>query len=117
MLIAAIMTLALFVGLTLVALFVKVNYFILFSILMSVAVSMMMFGIFCWIAWSPVLFNLYCALGVIACSIYIIIDTQIIVGGSHSIQLSTDDWAVGALILYMDIIRMFLYILMLLGKK
>ncbi len=40
-----------------------------------------------------------------------------IIGGKHRFQLSCDDYVVGALLLYMDIIQLFMYLLMLLGKK
>ncbi len=78
---------------------------------------MCFFGIFCWIAWLPVLVNLYCALGVIVFSIYIVIDTKLIIGGNRRFQLSTDDYVVGALLLYIDIIELFMYLLLLLAKK
>lgn len=48
--------------------------------------------------------------------IYLIIDTQMILGGK-TIELSIDDYALAAMLLYIDIIQIFLYILQLLGKK
>lgn len=49
-------------------------------------------------------------------SIYIIIDTQRMLGGKHQ-SLSLDDYILGAVILYVDIISLFLKILQILGKK
>jgi len=43
-----------------------------------------------------------------------VIDTQLIIGGKR-LQLSMDEYVVGALLLYIDIIQIFLYILMILG--
>ena len=75
-----------------------------------------MLGIFSLFVWSPFLNNLYCALGVIVFGIYLVIDTQLIVGGRR-LELSMDDYVAGALILYLDIIQIFLYLLQLLSKK
>jgi len=44
-------------------------------------------------------------------SVYLIYDTQIIVGGRHQFQLSLDDYIIGAFVLYVDIIILFLRIL------
>lgn len=49
-------------------------------------------------------------------SVYLLVDTQLILGGRHR-QLSLDDHILGAIILYVDIISLFLKILQLLGKK
>lgn len=75
-----------------------------------------MLGIFSLFVWSPFLNNLYCALGVIVFGIYLVIDTQLIVGGRR-LELSMDDYVAGALILYLDVIQIFLYLLQLLSKK
>jgi FtsH-binding integral membrane protein len=56
-------------------------------------------------------------LGAILAGILLIIDTQMIVGGERSFQISMDDYVLGALVLYVDIIRLFLYILRAMGKK
>lgn len=65
---------------------------------------------------SPFITNLYCCIGVMLFGIYLIIDTQMILGGK-TIELSIDDYALAAMLLYIDIIQIFLYILQLLGKK
>ena len=46
---------------------------------------------------------------------YLIYDTQLIVGGDRSYQLSLDDYIIGAIIIYIDIIVLFLRILQLLS--
>lgn len=57
-------------------------------------------------------------LGAILFSFYIVYDTQMIVGGTHSkYQYSVDDYAFGALSLYLDIINLFMYILALFGER
>ena len=49
--------------------------------------------------------------------IFLVIDTQMIVGGTHQIQMSPEEYVFAAINLYMDIINMFLYILMILGRE
>lgn len=55
-------------------------------------------------------------IGICIASLYIICDIQMIVGG-RSHELSIDEYVFAAMILYVDIIRMFIYVLQLLGKK
>lgn len=55
--------------------------------------------------------------GVLLFSFYIVYDTQLIVGGSHQVQFSVDDYVFAALNLYMDIINLFIYILGLTGER
>lgn len=54
----------------------------------------------------------------IAClySIYLIIDTQLILGGKNQ-ELTLDNYVLGAVLLYIDIIQLFLQILKILGKR
>ena len=54
-------------------------------------------------------------IGVIYC-VYILIDTQLILGGKNK-ELTLDNYVMGAMILYVDIIGLFLKILQLLGEK
>jgi len=53
-----------------------------------------------------------CLLGVVIFSIYIIWDTRIIVGGNNRFgAFEHDDFIIASMILYIDIIQLFLYIL------
>lgn len=57
-----------------------------------------------------------CCVLIALISMYIIYDTQIIVGGKHRrYALEVDDYCIGALILYSDILMLFLYVLQLMG--
>jgi len=51
-------------------------------------------------------------------SLYLIYDTQLICGGKHgrANQISMDDYIFAAIMLYLDILILFLEILKLLGK-
>jgi FtsH-binding integral membrane protein len=50
-------------------------------------------------------------------SIYLIIDTQLIFGGKKNRELSLDNYIMGAAILYIDIVQLFLQFLKILGEK
>jgi FtsH-binding integral membrane protein len=63
--------------------------------------------------------TLYCCLGVILYGLFLIIDTIMITGGKtmSNKACSMDDYVIGAMMLYMDIVMLFLYLLQLFGKK
>jgi len=62
--------------------------------------------------------TMYACVGAILFSFYIVYDTQLIAGGAHrEYGFSVDDYAFAALNLYVDIIRLFLKLLSLLGKR
>lgn len=50
--------------------------------------------------------------------VYILVDTQMIMGGrGRHFKLTLDDYIMGTMILYMDIVGLFLKLLKLLGEK
>jgi FtsH-binding integral membrane protein len=59
---------------------------------------------------------LYCVLGVLIYGIYLIYDTQLIMG-SFGNAYSIDDYIIAAMMIYIDIIQIFLYLLRLIGGK
>jgi FtsH-binding integral membrane protein len=65
---------------------------------------------------SPLINSLIAIAVGIAYAIYLLVDTQLILGGKHK-SLSMDNYILGAIILYIDIIGLFLKILQILGKK
>lgn len=67
----------------------------------------------------PMMTKLYCAGGVVLFSMFIVYDTQKIVGvlGGHKHELSIDDYVAAALMLYLDIINIFVELLQLLGDN
>ena len=44
-------------------------------------------------------------------SFFVVIDTQLIIRGEHKYSFSTEDYIFAALVFYMDIINLFLFIL------
>lgn len=59
----------------------------------------------------------YDALGALVFTVYIVIDTQMILGGSHKVSFGIDDYVFAALNLYLDIINLFMYLLELFGDR
>lgn len=55
--------------------------------------------------------------GVVMLSIYFVVDIQLMMGGHHKFSLAPEDYILAATLLYVDIIYLFLYILMILGKS
>lgn len=61
---------------------------------------------------------IYAALGALLFSGYIVLDTQLIVGGKHSKHRFTlDDYCMAAINIYLDIVNLFLFLLELFGKR
>lgn len=42
---------------------------------------------------------------------YLVVDTQMIVGGTHSVRIDAEEYIFAALTLYLDVINIFLFIL------
>ena len=57
----------------------------------------------------------YSFLGTIVFSCFIVYDTQLIIGGKHRRKFSIDDYVMAALMLYIDIIELFLHLLRIIG--
>jgi len=59
----------------------------------------------------------YAAIGTIIFSLYIVYDTQLMIGGSHKYSLSPEEYVFAALNLYLDIVNLFMYILQIVGAS
>lgn len=114
---AVVITVVMVLALTVYAVCTKTDFTTLYAIIIVVVICFAMFGIVCAVQWNPVLYSLYSTLGAIIAGILLIIDTQMIVGGNKNFQISMDDYILGALVLYIDIVRIFLYILQALGAS
>jgi FtsH-binding integral membrane protein len=57
----------------------------------------------------------YASLGALLFSVYLVFDTQLMLGGKHKYSISPEEYIFAALNLYLDIINIFLYILALVG--
>jgi len=111
-LIAASITLAMVIGLTLFACCTKMKLTWLWGIGAALSMAVWPLIIFSWIYPSMLLYNIICFLVVILTSIYIVYDTKLIMK-----KLSLDEYIIGALLLYVDIVQLFMFLLALLGGK
>lgn len=61
---------------------------------------------------------IYSAIGALLFSVYLVFDTQMIIGGkTHASQFTVDDYVPATIALYIDIIQLFLYFLQLFGDR
>jgi len=112
---AAVLTVAVTVALTIYACTTKTDFTYFGGILFVAVTILFIWGIFILI-FGFFLYTLYCVLALIVYSIFLIYDTQLIMGKFNS-EYGIDDYVIAALNIYIDIIRIFLSILQLLGRR
>lgn len=113
--IAGILTAAMTAGLSLYALKTEVDYSEMSSFLWSLVLTLIFSVIMALLFPSKSIQIVIGLLGACILSVYIIFDTQVIVGGRFA-ELSIDDYIFAAMLLYLDVMRLFLEILRILGK-
>ena len=59
----------------------------------------------------------YGAAGALVFMVYIVYDTQLMIGGKHKYSLDPEEYVFAALNLYLDIINLFLYFLSIIGAS
>ncbi len=57
----------------------------------------------------------YASAGALIFSMYIVYDTQLMMGGNHKLSIDPEEYVFAALSLYLDIVNLFLYILTIIG--
>jgi len=123
-LLAAGITTAIFVAMTIYAWTTKTDFtgagpylFAALMVLMGFGFTIMLLGMFgVDVEWMLMFYDL---IGVLIFTFYIVYDTQLIMGelGGHKISFSIDDYVFAALNLYLDIINLFLHLLSLIGYR
>lgn len=99
------------IGLTIFACQTKIDFTVCAGVLVSLLWSLIIFGfLMIWFR-SQALMTFYAWIGAFIFSCFIVVDTQMIVGGKHALQFTPDDYIAAALNLYLDIVNLFLYIL------
>lgn len=109
------LTIAATVGLTVYAWTTKTDFTYCGGILFSLVFILFIAGIFSIFWWDYRLYLFYDCLGVVVYSIYLIYDTQLIVGEMGR-KYQIDDYVLAVLNLYIDIVQLFLKILYIVGK-
>lgn len=79
-------------------------------------VCLMIFGFFAAIFRSNTAYIVYACIGVLIFSMYLVYDTQMLIGGKKY-QLSEEEYIFAALTIYIDVIQIFLYLLELFGRR
>ncbi|XP_071781600.2 protein lifeguard 1 [Centroberyx gerrardi] len=78
--------------------------------------TLISFALLCGIMRSQYLYIVYACLGTLVFSIYLVFDTQLILGGKHrKYAISPEEYVFAALNLYLDIVTLFLLLLQLIG--
>ena len=87
--------------------------------LLVASIVLVIFGfILIFLPFNSVAQKVYAGIGALLFSLYLVYDTQLIVGGTHrKHQFEIDDYAMAAICLYIDIIQIFMYILTLVGDR
>ena len=106
------------VALTLFAMQTKIDFtvcngaaFVLLLVLMLMGLVMACFPS------TPALRIVYSGCGALIFSLFLLIDTQMIVGGNRQLQISPEEYIMAVITLYLDIIQLFLHILQLLNAS
>jgi len=82
------------------------------------SIFLLIFSIVCIFVKSEMMFMLKAIAGTLLFSMYIVYDMQLIAGGRHrKYELDVDEYVFGALMLYLDIIELFISLLELFGNK
>jgi FtsH-binding integral membrane protein len=60
---------------------------------------------------------IYAGIGALLFSMYLVFDTQLLIGGYHKYSISPEEYIFAALNIYLDIINIFIFILSIVGGR
>lgn len=103
-------------GLSLYAMTTKSDFTDMGGYLFAVMLAFTCFGFMLMFVGGPLIHKIYCFFGILLFSMYLIYDTQLIMGKGE-LAIGVDDYVFAALQLYIDIVQIFLYILQLFGDQ
>ncbi|XP_072359929.1 protein lifeguard 1 [Scyliorhinus torazame] len=92
----------------------RFDFTLCYGFLLVASIILFMFGFFSIFFYDRILQIVYGSLGAMIFSIFLAADIQLILA-KHRYSLSPEEYIFGALILYLDIINIFLYMLMIFG--
>ncbi|MBN3301440.1 LFG1 protein, partial [Amia calva] len=107
-------TLVIVFGIIIFSIQTRVDFSYCNGLLLVLALDLLMFGLFSCFFYSTILQVLYGALGALLFSVFLAVDAQLVLG-REKYALSPEEYVFAALLLYLDIIMIFLYLLILLG--
>lgn len=115
-LMAALMTLAVTISLTVYAFTTKKDFTYFGATFFIFSAVLIMVSLLSWFTQNNFLHMVCVAGGAVFYGFYLIYDTQLVAGGKKH-ALSLDDYIIGAMIIYLDIIILFIRILELFGER
>lgn len=108
-------TAAVCLTLTIFAMQTKYDFTMMGGVLLVAMVVFIIFGIVAMFLPGKIMTLVYGSCGALLFSIYLIYDTQLMMGGEHKYSISPEEYIFAALNLYLDIVNIFLYILTIIG--
>ncbi|CAF1465389.1 unnamed protein product [Adineta steineri] len=103
-------------GVTIFSFQTKYDFTSCCGVLFVISIALLGFSIAVIFTRSHVVYTIYAGLGAVFFSIYLAVDTQLIMGGKRQ-EISGEDHIAAAYILYTDIVNIFIFMLELLGKR
>lgn len=104
-------------ALTLFATQTKYDFTMLGGVLVVVLLVFCVFGIVAIFFPGKIMTLVYASIGAVLFSIYLIYDTQLMMGGKHKYSISPEEYIFAALNIYLDIVNIFMYILAIIGAS
>lgn len=104
-------------ALTIFALQTKYDFTACGGFLLAAMVCLLIFGIVAMFWRAHIVQTIYAGCGALLACVFLIYDTQIMMGGEHKYSISPEEYIFAALNLYMDVVRIFLFILQLIGNR
>jgi len=104
-------------GLTMFAFQTKWDFTVMGGALFVAVIILMIFGIVAIFIPGKTITLIYASCGALLFSLYLIYDTQLMMGGKHKYSISPEEYIFAALNLYVDIVNIFLHILEIIGES
>lgn len=104
-------------GLTLFAFQTKWDFTVMGGILFVALIILLLFGLISMFFPGKTIKLIYASCGALLFCIYLVYDTQLMMGGEHKFSISPEEYIFAAINLYLDIINIFLYVLQILGAS
>ncbi|CAL1270432.1 unnamed protein product [Larinioides sclopetarius] len=102
-------------GLTIFAFQTKIDFTVCSGFLMVAVLILVCFGFVAIFFPGRIIQLIYASLGAVIFSMYLVFDTQLMMGGKHKYSLSPEEYIFAALNIYLDVINIFMSILQIVG--
>ncbi|KAH8284159.1 hypothetical protein KR054_011625 [Drosophila jambulina] len=112
---AVVVTAMVCLGLTVFALQTRIDFTMLRGMLVSCLLILVLFAFLTVFVNSSVLSKVFVCLSALLFSMYLVFDTQMMMGGKHRYAISPEEYIFAALNLYIDVVNIFLDFLQLIG--